>query len=177
MKPAALVGTGIYKYHAACAFYLSAKQQTQKKYLEDYWFPLGLFLVIVIAGIPLIKFLPAQLEAGEERILGKADVTLDMNGWKQFFYKFDSLYKSDISTGAMKENALIISDYWFPAAHLDYYIAQPLHIQLMAVGKLTDIHHYAWLNKERPDCLKVWMHILYIPLTIMDHADSTEKLF
>jgi len=136
------------------AFYLSAKQTNSKKIPGGLLVSLGLFLVIVIAGIPLIKFLPAQLGSREERILGKADVTLDMNGWKQFSNKFDSLYKSDISTGAMKENALIISDYWFPAAHLDYYIAQPLHIQLMAVGKLTDIHHYAWLNKERPALLK-----------------------
>ncbi len=50
----------------------------------------------------------------------------------------------------MQPGALIISDYWFPAAHLDYYVARPLHQYVFAVGKLTDIHHYGWLNRERP---------------------------
>ncbi|HTS43430.1 MAG TPA: glycosyltransferase family 39 protein [Puia sp.] len=108
------------------------------------------FATIIIVGIPVIKWLPARLGSGDERVLGKSDITLDMNGWKQFSQKFDSLYKSDLGSNKMKEHAFLISDYWFPAAHLDYYLARPLHMQLFAVGKLTDIHHYGWLNKERP---------------------------
>ncbi len=46
-----------------------------------------------------------------------------MSGWKQFGYDFNELYKQDIEKGTMKEGALIMTDYWFPAAHLDYYVA------------------------------------------------------
>jgi hypothetical protein len=132
------------------ASYLSAKNVNSNKMPAGLLVAVILFLVVVVAGIPLIKFLPVQIGNKEERILGKGDVTLDMSGWEQFSTKFDSLHKADITTGVMKENTFIISDYWFPAAHLDYYLARPLNMHLMAVGKLTDIHHYAWLNLKRP---------------------------
>jgi 4-amino-4-deoxy-L-arabinose transferase-like glycosyltransferase len=149
------------------AFYFSSKNLGSQKTPRGILIALGLFFGIVIVGIPVIKFIPAQLGSKEERILGKADVTLDMNGWEQFAGKFDSLYKSDVSKGLMKENAMIISDYWFPAAHLDYYLAQPLHINLFAVGKLTDIHHYAWLNKERPAFAKGNGCIFYLSFKLL----------
>jgi len=136
------------------ATYLSGKYPATRKIPRGILIAIILFLAIVTAGIPVIRYLPAQLGSREERILGKADVTLDMNGWRQFSEKFDSLYRADVRTGKMKENAALIADFWYPAAHLDYYIARPLQLRLLAVGKLTDIHHYAWLNKERAPLLQ-----------------------
>ena len=65
----------------------------------------------------------------------------------------DSIYRSDSSSGRMKKNALILSDYWFPAGHLDHYYAVPFHRMLLAYGPLNNIHHFAWLNdkRERPE--------------------------
>ena len=48
----------------------------------------------------------------------------------------------------MKHDAVIISNQWFPAAHLDYYVAHPLNMKLYAFGPLFDIHNFAWLNVQ-----------------------------
>jgi hypothetical protein len=32
---------------------------------------------------------------------------------------------------------------------LDYYVAQPLHIDLVVTGKLWDAHKYYWINQKR----------------------------
>jgi hypothetical protein len=49
----------------------------------------------------------------------------------------------------MKKESLFISNKWFPAAHIDYYIAIPLQKELVAIGDTNDIHQYAWINSER----------------------------
>ena len=54
----------------------------------------------------------------------------------------------------MKPSSAIISDYWFPASHLDHYIALPNHLNLLAIGPLHDIHQFAWLNERRPRLTK-----------------------
>ena len=132
------------------AAYFSSLNPGSSKIPQGIRIAVILFLVIVLAGIPAIRSLPVQLGSKEERILGKGDVMLDMNGWEKFSTEFDSLYQSDISNGRMKPHAFIVSDDWFPAAHLDYYLARPLGMKMMAIGKLRDIHHYAWLNQKRP---------------------------
>ena len=45
---------------------------------------------------------------------------------------------------------MLISDYWFPAAHLDHYYATPNRHNLLAFGSLNNIHQFAWLNQQRP---------------------------
>ncbi len=110
------------------------------------WF----FLVVVTIGTLCIRFLPLQIGDRKINYLGTGDITLDMIGWKKFASGFDSLYKTDIRTGMMKPGAIIISDYWFPAGHLDHYCAVPFHRNLLAFGNLNSIHHFAWLNKIRP---------------------------
>lgn len=132
------------------AAYFSAKQGANAKIPAGIRIAVILFFVIVIVCLPVVKWLPLQIGSKEQRILGKGDVTLDMTGWEEFSGKFDSLYKSDERIGLMKPHAFIISDYWFPAAHLDYYVAKPWQLQIIAVGKLVDIHHFAWLNKLSP---------------------------
>ncbi len=132
------------------AAHLSQKNEGSAKIPKPVLSAIILFLFIVIAGVIAIRWLPVQLGKKDTKDLGKGDITLDMNGWKEFSQKFDSLYRSDIKNGSMKPNSTIIADYWFPAAHLDYYVATPFRINFMAIGKLRDIHHYAWLNKERP---------------------------
>jgi hypothetical protein len=43
----------------------------------------------------------------------------------------------------------IITERWFPAAHIDFYIAHPLGIRLLAFGNIDRIHKYYWINKKR----------------------------
>ena len=82
--------------------------------------------------------------------LGKGDVTLDLSGFRQFGNEFDSIYRLDEKQNVMKRGAFLLGDYWFPAAHLDYYVAQPNGIPFLAIGDRNNIHHYARLNELRP---------------------------
>jgi hypothetical protein len=111
---------------------------------------LTLFAAIVVMGIPLIRFIPARLGDGEAAHLGRGDVTLDMVGWRSFSIEFDSLYQADRRSGRMQDGAMMLSDFWYPSAHLDYYVGRPNRIGFMAVGRMNDIHQYAFLNEHRP---------------------------
>ncbi len=106
-------------------------------------------LLIIIGGILIINFMPGTIGKKENKYLGEGDFTMDMYGWKKLKTAFNKTLKDDIQTGAMKEDAVIICNKWFPASHLDYYVAMPLQINLIAIGDTNDIHQYAWINKER----------------------------
>jgi hypothetical protein len=107
-------------------------------------------VVVLIFGVLAINFAPWRLGNNKPERLGQGDITLDMYGWKSFAMNFDSLYQEDVRSGMMQPGATIISDYWFPAGHLDHYFALPYHQNLLAFGPLHNIHHFAWLNARRP---------------------------
>ena len=106
--------------------------------------------VVVIGGILAIHYSPFVLRSNQADHLGEGDFTLDMYGWKSFAHDFDSVYKEDLRSGRMHGDAAIISDYWFPAGHLDHYLASANHYHLIAFGPLNHIHQFAWLNALRP---------------------------
>jgi 4-amino-4-deoxy-L-arabinose transferase-like glycosyltransferase len=105
-------------------------------------------LAITIFGILLINYFPGTIGDKKEKSFGKGDVTLDMYHWNFFKNEFEKIYKKDIQSGKTT-TTFIINNKWFPGAHIDNYIAQPLHLDFIAVGKLEDIHTYEWLNKYR----------------------------
>jgi len=109
-----------------------------------------LYVSVIVMGVTGIRYLPFRIGSTDEKNLGKGDISLDMCGWHSFAIRMDSLYRADFASGRMKENATIISDYWFPAGHLDHYYGIPYHHNLLVFGPLNDIHHFAWLNQRRP---------------------------
>jgi hypothetical protein len=72
-----------------------------------------------------------------------------MVGWEQAGKQFARIYNDDLQEKRMKDNAVIIANKWFPAAHIDYYIATSLGIDLFVYNSLNEIHKYAWINKKR----------------------------
>lgn len=80
---------------------------------------------------------------------GKNDFTLDMYGWKQAREKFTKFLSKEGITETGRRNLAIVSDNWFPGAHLDYYIAWPLNIKLIVQGSIERMHKYYWINKTR----------------------------
>lgn len=114
----------------------------------------GLLMVVLTVGVIEIKsglLVPTHYD--DPRTVGNNDITLDMYGWRQLATKFDSLLQADVASGYMPADAPMISHRWFPAAHLDYYVAHPRGMPLIAIGSLGDIHKYAWINRERPPLL------------------------
>lgn len=112
--------------------------------------PYSLYLITVISflGILLIRFYPGTLGDKTAITLGGKDATLDMYDWNYFKTEFEKIHQSDIATAQTKTN-FIVNNKWFPGAHIDNYIAQPLKMDFVAIGKLEDIHTYHWLNQYR----------------------------
>jgi len=136
------------------AAYLSEKAMKPPKAVLMPKVILGASALVMIAiafavlQIKLSVIPPTPTE--DSRTLGEDDLTLDIYGWKQFAYKFSKLADQDFYSKNMSADAPIISNKWFPAAHLDYYVAKPYDFHLLAIGDLNDIHKYAWINRERP---------------------------
>lgn len=108
-------------------------------------------LFISVVGVGVINYFPGTLGQKQQHELGRGDATLDMYQWDFFKLEFEKFHKSKNKTD---DSEFIISNKWFPASHIDKYIAQPLHLNFVAIGKLDDIHTFYWLNKERKPILK-----------------------
>ncbi|WP_281636433.1 ArnT family glycosyltransferase [Flavobacterium marginilacus] len=104
-----------------------------------------LISLIALAGILTINFYPGTIGSKNEISLGKKDFTLDMYDWNFFKTEFEKVRNKNIESGITK-TTFVINNKWFPGAHIDNYIAQPLGLDFIALGKLEDIHTYDWLN-------------------------------
>ncbi len=142
------------------AVYL-VQQFTDKSYPWPLRMSTILLIAVLIFGIGQINYGLFNLDHNTEmKRLGKSDFSLDMYGWDQVKDGFQEIVKHD-STGAKQA---IIVQRWFPAAHLDYYVAKPLAIKLYALGELERIHKYAWMNEERGG-FKEGMSAYYISMS------------
>lgn len=103
--------------------------------------------ICVLAPI-LINFYPNTLGKKDDINLGKFDFTLDMYNWNFFQNEFEKIRNNDVQNHKTK-TTFIVNNKWFPASHVDHYISQPLALNFVAIGKLEDIHTYAWLNNHR----------------------------
>ena len=115
---------------------------------------LGANMLIVL----MLILAPLQINSGliyssrEEynpKKVGENDFTLDMYAWKQAGLKFQQFLKKEGIKEEDNGRVKIISNKWFPAAHIDFYIAHPLNIDLLVSGALGDAHKYYWINKSR----------------------------
>jgi hypothetical protein len=77
------------------------------------------------------------------------DFSAQLYGWRQLGEKFSSIAEKDRDCGAMPAGSPIITFRWFPAANLDYYVATPVNKKVYALGTLTRIHKYFWIDKEQ----------------------------
>lgn len=106
-------------------------------------------LILSIAGMILINHYPGSIGKKDAVKWGEGDFTLDMYGWKDAAKSFSNIVENDIQKGTMKPDAAIISNKWFPGAHIDHYISKPLGRRILVWGDMNDIHQYYWLNQSR----------------------------
>jgi 4-amino-4-deoxy-L-arabinose transferase-like glycosyltransferase len=115
----------------------------------DLWLKISylFIIIIVIAGVLMIKFYPGTM--GDRKLPegGKGDLTLDMYGWNELQSQFEIIRQKDIKTGLMQSTSPIIVAKWFPACHYLFYVAYPMHMRIVGVGNVFDLHKFAWLNK------------------------------
>lgn len=136
---------------AACHFSAKKTDTASQKWMEHkpVEIAIAMLLSIIATGILLINYYPGTLGKKDKAFLGEGDFTLDMYGWDKLRSSISKLVQDDMQSGRMKSNSVIISNKWFPAAHIDYYVAMPLKKDLVAIGDTSDIHQYAWINQQR----------------------------
>ena len=144
-------GPGYIALIILAAYYADPVFKNRTRVLRIIYAANALLAAALIAGFLFINYLPERLGSTEQLNLGSGDFTLDLYGWKSFESQFKELVAKDIKDSEMKSGAVILSNKWFPAAHLDYYVALPLQIKLYAFGLLFDIHNFAWLNQLNGD--------------------------
>jgi hypothetical protein len=54
----------------------------------------------------------------------------------------------------MLSTSPIIVAKWFPACHYLFYVAYPMHMRIVGVGNVFDLHKFAWLNKMEGEVQK-----------------------
>lgn len=125
------------------AVYLSEKKNIYRKLLKGFS-ALSVLLILAVFVIRSGWLLPVPSSEEKEQ-LSRKDALMDMYGWQQASEKI-TVFLRDNSL----ENTPIISNKWFPASHIDYYIARPNKMKVYGVGSLKDIHKYYWINKTYP---------------------------
>jgi hypothetical protein len=105
---------------------------------------------------------------------GKQDVTLEIYGWKQLGYDFQTYLKSDIAETLNIRKLSIVASRWFTLAHIDYYLAKELGMNVIGIGKNTELRNYLWTNKNRKE-LKPGEDALYFT-TSKNFVDPTIEL-
>jgi hypothetical protein len=116
---------------------------------------LSLLIFILIFGTVEIKtgFIPLNFSEKSKTIqrYGEGDFTLDMYGWRKIRPEFQEIRNEAIAKGEMHEDDGMIALKWYPLANMDYYVAYPLGINMYGFREPSEIHKYAWINKERGD--------------------------
>lgn len=122
-----------------------------------------LISVAALLAALLINFYPGTLGSKDEHKYGDGDFTLDMYGWKSLSKEFRPWLEFQKENLLLPADIRIVAEKWFPAAHLDFYVARPMNMQIIGVGKVTDLHQYYWLNKTRNDLEKGESALCIIP--------------
>ena len=108
-----------------------------------------LFAIVLIASLQIKFGLIPIRDNNTYHKLGSHDVTLDMFGWRDLETPFEQAISKHVENGEMSANAAIIANNWFPLAHIDYYLARPLGMKVLGMGKPEKLHKYLWINEER----------------------------
>lgn len=113
---------------------------------------LAFILVFVVAEIKT-GFIPLNFSERSKTVqrYGEGDFTLDMYGWRKIRPEFQDIREKYVANGEMESDDGMIALKWYPLANMDYYVAYPLGINMYGFRGPSEIHKYAWINKERGD--------------------------
>ena len=132
---------------------------------------IGFMLMLILIAIIFVNRFPGTIgnKKGEET-LGETDFTLDLYGWRDFGKQFSEYYKREVGAGHLQKDLKIVSNKWFPAAHIDYYVAPLIRSYVVGIGDINDLHHYDWLNKYRGAVMSGEDALCIIPSNYPDDA-------
>ncbi|MDO5509857.1 MAG: glycosyltransferase family 39 protein [Weeksellaceae bacterium] len=102
-----------------------------------------LYMLVIFIGLLQINYAILPLSTTQEPTqLGKTDFTSDLSAWSQAYKTTDE---------NLTPNIPIITAKWFPAAHIQRYVAKenPVYVY----GERNDQHHYLVIHQEQPPIL------------------------
>lgn len=112
-----------------------------------------LMLAVVVLGTVEVKTGIVPLRFGEKsntvQNYGEGDVTATIYGWRSIKDDFQEIRQKRIEEGIMKESDGMVGLKWFPMAHFDYYVANPLGINMYGLRDMSEVHKYTWINEYR----------------------------
>lgn len=131
------------------AIYLA---EIKKEMLFPQWlrWSLGAFLAFMIGWPLVIHFYPGTWGNKSSQDLGKGDVSLDRFGWREAGKEFAVLYNKEVQGKQVAPNTPVVCNTWW-GAHIEYYFCWPQQINMIGLGSIQDIHHYAWMNHFRKE--------------------------
>ncbi len=110
---------------------------------------LSVLLLIIGLGYSQIKYGIVDFDRIHEKYGVKTDdPSLDMFGFDQVGESFEQIVLQDQASGLMSEKSILVGNFWFPLANFDYYAAFPIGMKTYGMGRLDQIHKYAWINRE-----------------------------
>jgi len=142
-------GPGYYALMLLAALFLDRKPK-QKIIPLSLIVALATLLIVIVFAFLQIKtgMFNLSKNAPVER-MGHSDFTLDMYGYKQLNEQFKELRKKHIQQNIMPENPVIVGYKWFPASHIDFYVARPNKIPFLTLSPLYDAHEYFWITEKK----------------------------
>lgn len=111
---------------------------------------IGAFLLFIVTWLLTVSFYPGTYGSKSAYKLGKGDVTLDKFGWSEAGEEFIAFYREEQRQGGMPNHAPLVCSKWW-GAHLEYYFSDEGAIPVIGLGRIEQLHQYAWLNEDRFD--------------------------
>ena len=115
--------------------------------------PVSLLVLVLVFGTLEIKtgFIPLRFgeRANSVQHYGESDFTTTIYGWRSIKDDFQKIREAKIAEGEMKESDGMVGLQWFPMANFDYYVANPLGINMFGIRSIDKIHKYYWINEYR----------------------------
>lgn len=133
------------------AAYLDEKKSASEKPHDPRVLKASAYTVggLVLLTLLIIQFYPGTFGSHRKNEFGDNDFTLDLNGWSSFSKEFRAWLAEEERNGTIPAGLPFVSNKWFPAAHIEYYVARPLDRPVVGIGWVGDIHQYTWLNLTR----------------------------
>lgn len=149
-------GPGMMVLCFLAAAYLDEKASQSEPATEPRVLRITLYVVagLLVVTLAIVKFYPGTLGSHHKKNFGADDFTLDLSGWGRFADEFTPWLTEQEKSGQIPAGLPFVSNKWFPAAHIEYYVARPINRPVIGIGWVVDVHQYAWLNRERPPLTK-----------------------
>ncbi len=134
-----------------------------------------LIIFLIAAGIGIINFYPGTIGSKDERNYGESDFSLDMNGWGTFGAQFNQWKNLEQIQQQLQPDLKIVCNKWFPASHINYYVARPSNTYVVGVGSVNDLHQFVWLNHYQPALKKGENALCIVPSNYPEDPSVTYR--